>query len=101
MADLECPYCDAENDVCHDDGAGYSEDERHEMECHACGKSFVFNTYISFSYQPKKADCLNGTPHRLEKVVHGSYGSWPDWVRCKDCDYEHRGEYRPPAGEKL
>jgi hypothetical protein len=31
MNDIECPYCDAENEVCHDDGYGYEEGKAHEM----------------------------------------------------------------------
>lgn len=93
MYDLECPYCNAENEVCHDDGQGYSEDERHEMQCHACEKNFVFTTTIHFSYYPKKADCLNGEPHDLEK---SNISIFPDAVRCKNCDYENRGKYVPP-----
>ncbi len=25
MKDINCPYCDAELDICHDDGFGYEE----------------------------------------------------------------------------
>lgn len=89
MSDLNCPYCDADQDVCHDDGAGYLEDRAHEMECSACQKNFVFQTHISFTYFPEKADCLNGSPHDC--------GEWKNlWThegktlqnrRCKDCDF--------------
>jgi ribosomal protein S14 len=63
MSDLNCPYCDAENEVNHDDGAGYDEDKAHEMECRECGKMFQFTTSISFHYAPHKADCLNDGNH--------------------------------------
>lgn len=63
MADLECPYCDSSLDVCHDDWFGYEENILHQMECKYCGKSFVFETYISFHYSPSKADCLNDGKH--------------------------------------
>lgn len=33
MGDMQCPYCGADQEVCHDDGAGYSEDTRHEHTC--------------------------------------------------------------------
>ena len=68
MYDLECPYCKAELDVCHDDGEGYAEDELHEMQCRECEKSFVFNTSISFYYSPKKADCLNDGKHVFKQT---------------------------------
>ena len=92
MKDIKCPYCDAGNDVCHDDGQGYDEDVKHEMECHACGKSFVFTTAISLHYSPSKADCLNGAPH--------DFGEWRDLYTheglteqrrpCKSCDHYER-----------
>jgi len=61
--DLECPYCEKELNICHDDGFGYAEDVKHQMECDNCGKSFVFQTSISFYYEPEKADCLNDGNH--------------------------------------
>ena len=59
MNDLECPYCAEELKINNDDGFGYEEDTAHEMECYECGKKFTFQTHISFSYYPEKADCLN------------------------------------------
>lgn len=64
--DLECPYCGKGIDICHDDGFGYQEDVSHEMECEHCGKSFVFNTSISYHYHPYKADCLNDGKHDFQ-----------------------------------
>lgn len=86
--DLQCPYCDADNEVCHDDGAGYSEDQRHEMTCHACDKSFTFTTSISFSYYPRKADCLNDGQHRLKFAK--SYPARYSSMKCADCDYARK-----------
>lgn len=63
MADLECPYCGEELDVNHDDGYGYEEGIKHQMECKHCGKSFVFETSLIYYYEPSKADCLNGDEH--------------------------------------
>ena len=99
MNDLECPYCGAENDVCHDDGEGYEEDKTHEMECCQCGKNFVFHTSISFHYHPSKADCLNGSPHRFTEWRH----LWTDkngdekQIRCcRDCLHEERRLFVKP-----
>jgi hypothetical protein len=61
--DLNCPYCDAGLEVCHDDGFGYMEGVKHEMQCGKCDKNFVFETSISFYYEPEKADCLNDENH--------------------------------------
>jgi hypothetical protein len=84
--DLECPYCGAENEVCHDDGAGYEEDVCHEMQCCECEKNFVFTTYISFSYTPYKADCLNDGEHQWEIVLGYPKHKELAEMRCKDCD---------------
>ena len=67
--DLNCPYCDAQLDVCHDDGFGYQEDVNHEMNCYKCGKNFVFQTSISFRYDAEKADCLNDGEHDYKQTV--------------------------------
>ncbi len=84
--DLECPYCCADLNVNHDDGFGFEEDVAHEMDCHECQKTFTFQTSISYSYAPKKADCLNGSPHNLvvkEYQIH-------TFTSCKDCNFEER-----------
>jgi len=61
--DIECPYCEKELDINHDDGFGYEEGVKHQQTCGCCGKSFVFETSISFYYEPDKADCLNDDNH--------------------------------------
>lgn len=61
--DIECPYCEKELDINHDDGFGYEEGVKHHQECPHCEKSFVFETSISFYYEAQKADCLNDDKH--------------------------------------
>lgn len=61
--DVNCPYCDADQKIDHDDGYGYREDEIYQQECRDCGKVFVFTTSISFYYEAEKADCLNDSEH--------------------------------------
>lgn len=85
MSDLDCPYCGEGNEVCHDDGFGYEEDKRHEMECKHCDKTFVFTTCISFDFDPAKADCLNGGAHRLKESR--TFPKRYTKMRCEDCDY--------------
>ena len=85
---VECPYCNTGQEVCHDDGHGREEDVLYEEECGSCGKMFVFDVYISFSFSSTKAPCLNGEPHDWGEI----YGS-PDWYfankrRCSYCDAE-------------
>ena len=86
--DIECPYCGAEQDICHDDGYGYVEDEVYEQGCNKCDKSFVYTTCISFSYSVDKADCLNGAEHNFVPMT-----TWPKEytkMRCKMCDARRR-----------
>jgi len=84
--DINCPYCDAELEVNHDDGFGYNENVKHQMECDECGKNFVFETVISFSYYPEKADCLNGAKHNY-KLTHTCPKEFSK-MNCSDCDDE-------------
>ena len=84
--DLECPYCEKELDICHDDGFGYQEGVKHKMECPHCQKKFVFETSISFYYEPEKADCLNTGKHdyKLTKTHPKEFSR----MRCSICDDE-------------
>lgn len=84
MNDINCPYCDAELDICHDDGFGYAEGEKHQMECDKCNKTFVFETSISFYYEPEKADCLNDGNHDY-KLSHTIPNAFSTMV-CSMCD---------------
>ena len=86
MSDINCPYCDAELEVNHDDGFGYEEDVQHTMECSECEKNFVFTTQITFDYTPSKADCLNGENHKY-KPTHTSPKCFTK-MRCKTCNLE-------------
>jgi hypothetical protein len=95
MPDFDCPYCDAPFEVCHDDGHGYDEDRLHEDECGACGKKFVFRTYISIDHFPEKADCLNGAPHQMEAVTYAPKGLYEHWFRCATCGLEDKGKMVP------
>jgi len=88
--DLNCPYCDAELEINHDDGFGYEEGVKHEMECHKCNKKFVFETSISFYYEPEKADCLNDGKHDF-KTTHTQPVAWTE-MQCSMC-----GERREPT----
>ena len=92
MSDLECPYCGAENNICHDDGFGYEEDVAHEMECGWCEKSFTFQTHISYNYYPQKAECLNTGVHQLGDwiTLWRHEGKTSERRHCATCDYIER-----------
>jgi len=62
--DVECPYCGKEQEINHDDGYGYDENETFEQECYHCDKVFIYYTSISFYYDVMKAACKNGGEHQ-------------------------------------
>lgn len=85
MFDIQCPYCDGEFEICNDDGFGLEEDIRYEQECPHCEKLFVFTTWISFDYSPKRADCLNGEPHAVRPLR--TFPIERTKMYCRDCNY--------------
>ena len=84
--DVECPYCRADVDINHDDGYGYEEDGCYEQECPECDRVFSYTTWISIHHEARRADCLNGAPHKYERTK-----TWPKEfavMRCVDCGHE-------------
>lgn len=95
MSDVDCPYCEKPQEICHDDGYGYEEGVDHSQECVDCGKTFCFTTSISFNYEAEKAPCLNGeSDHSMRAVAHYPK-NWPNWVKCTICGEENRGNFQP------
>ncbi len=84
--DVYCPYCDAGQEINHDDGFGYEEDITYEMQCSECEKNFVFTTSISFNHEAEKADCLNGEDHNYE-LTHTCPKEYSK-MRCVYCTDE-------------
>lgn len=93
MNEIECPYCKAQFECCEDDEPWNDPDESYEMECDKCGKAFVLRVAIRYHCESRKADCLNGAPHK--------YGKWMSlWLidgskecqvrSCKDCGIDER-----------
>jgi hypothetical protein len=76
MYDIECPYCGFEQNIDHEDCYGYCEGELYEQECSECGKTFGYETMISYSYTVKKLPCSNGEDHCLEeyKIIPPEFG---------------------------
>lgn len=68
--DVQCPYCNADVEINHDDGYGYEEGQKHQQQCASCDKYFIYETSISFSYEAEQAPCLNEGDHDF-KPIHG------------------------------
>jgi len=95
MSDFDCPYCDAPQEVCHDDGFGMDESTTFHTECSECSKQFIFTTSFSVDHYAEKADCLNDGSHDFQPET--CYPKIAARVRCKHCDtenYEATAEYR-------
>ncbi|TQV71618.1 hypothetical protein FLL45_20935 [Aliikangiella marina] len=83
MSDVKCPYCGEEQEINHDDGYGYEEDERHEQYCVGCNKTFKFTTSITYNYE---VFC-----QKEDHVMEPFGDKWPGMYECEKCDfYEKR-----------
>ena len=94
MKDTKCPYCGADVEINHDDGYGYEEDKIYEQDSPECEKVFTYTTWISFSYETTKADCLNGGEHDYKKTL--TYPVRFAKMRCSVCGHE-----RPLTAKEL
>lgn len=81
MSDVKCPYCGTEQEVNHDDGYGYAEDEDYEQACTDCGKDFKFTTSVSIIYS-YTVHCQDGD-HDMKPFGN----EWPDMYECSKCDF--------------
>ena len=93
--DIECPYCGAEQDICHDDGYGCEEGKTHQQECSNCEKTFGYATTISFYYEGLELPCANGGEHKWEPTI-----TWPkSYTRmcCKFCKRFRAAEWIKPT----
>lgn len=91
IEDVQCPYCKEWQEINHDDGYGYEEDQIHEQTCRDCDMTFAYTTCIYFSYDAHKADCMNDGPHNFVEAS-GLKPWFKDPKRCVDCGHEERGE---------
>jgi hypothetical protein len=94
MFEPECPYCGAGQEINHDDGYGYAEDEIYQQVCGDCEKTYAFTTSILFSYDLTEAPCLNGGQHKFEATftIPAEYTK----MVCNTC-----GERRAPTDEEM
>ena len=84
MNDTNCPYCDAEIDIDHDDGYGFQEDEVYQQECQDCNQVFTYQTSVIYHYSTEKASCLNGGEHDYKPTI--THPSIFTEMRCSMCD---------------
>ncbi len=80
MSDVNCPYCNAEQEINHDDGYGYEEDDHHEQRCVSCDKEFEFTTSIMYHYNTYCKD----ESHEMEQ---SAFEQHKDLYSCKNCDF--------------
>lgn len=81
----QCPYCEVELEINHDDGVGYDEDVIHSQECWSCEKTFAYTTSIVLYYDLRPAPCLNGEGEHQYKatiIVPRKYTK----MRCQVCE---------------
>lgn len=55
-SDVECPYCDKWQEICHDDGQGYDQSMTNIQECNDCGEDFKFAADFIITYEAKKLE---------------------------------------------
>ena len=84
--DVDCPYCDAGQMICHDDGYGYEENETFSQECEGCGKTFTYTTTPTYYYDVYKAPCLNGGEHKWKRIIGWPPEHYENKYRCEYCD---------------
>jgi glutaredoxin len=87
MSNVTCPYCNADQEIDHEDGYGYEEGEKHEQECFSCEAEFTFTTDISYSYNVYCND---------EAHVMSAYGDkWEFLFKCENCSHTEWRKDKP------
>ena len=80
MSDITCPKCGEENEINHDDGYGYEEEQLHEQHCDSCHYEFKFTTSMVFYYD---VYCREGDHDMEESHISGFY-------MCNKCEEVER-----------
>lgn len=84
--DIECPYCDILQDINHEDGYGYQEDELCQQTCISCDKTFGYTTGILYVYTPHLMPCANGGEHELRDMRGIPSEDFHGMKRCIHCN---------------
>lgn len=90
---VKCPYCNKEVEIDHEDGYGYQEDMIYNQECTNCENTFAYYTYIHFTYDVWKADCLNEGECKWHPT--NTYPKFATQMVCPTC-----GATRMPTDEE-
>ena len=55
---VSCPYCGYAHETCYgyEDFPELYEEDDHEIECYECGKTFVLETTVSYSWRTRRTD---------------------------------------------
>ena len=53
--EVYCPYCGLDHEADCEDTTFY-EDGEHEFTCHECGKVFLVDTHVSYSYSTRRKE---------------------------------------------
>jgi len=102
---VECPYCEKEQTIDHDDGYGFQENETYTQECSDCAKTFTYTTSITYDHEAEKAPCQNGTDHKwaytrtIPRIMTRQRCAW-----CgaeKELSPEELKTYLESIGEKI
>lgn len=88
MDEVECPYCEANVEINHDDGAHYDENRSEEMCCPECDKYFMVSVSLSRYFEGEKADCLNDGEHDWQEIHGYPKEYFVNRRRCSMCGEE-------------
>lgn len=49
--DVKCPHCGYEQNIDHDGGIGWTDDEEFDQFCEECEEEFTCQTFVTYSYE--------------------------------------------------
>ena len=89
MSAVECPYCEAEFEVCQDEGFACKDSEDYDLACIYCEKTFIITPCVSYSFDARKANCKNGeAEHKIKDKIGHPREFYIGMKYCTDCGEE-------------